>query len=120
MFHQTVANEFAKAVTDDRIGRAGRRVPAGEVARVESKRAAERSIRSFDASLSAIGAVMLLTLVVTGVVGAVVVAAAAIVAVRWRPGSRLEGAPPAGEPLDRWWRWRTTEPDTGSLRRGAA
>ena len=120
MFHQGFANEFAKAMTDDRVGRAGRRLPAGESARLQAKRNAERSIRSFDAWLSAVGAIALLALVLTGVVGALVVAAVTLLAAAWRSRPRPTAGSPAGEPEDRWWSWRIAEPDNEYLRRGAA
>jgi hypothetical protein len=123
MWHPGLAPELARALQADRLPvQAARRIPTGERAREAARAEAERSWRSFDRSLSLVGAATLLATVLIGPPGALVAAAGAVAAAiapaaaAWLDDRRGR----AWRPADRWQRWRWTEPDPEYLRGRAA
>lgn len=123
MLHPGLAPELARALQADRLPAQGlRRIPTGERAREAARAEAERSRRSFDRSLSLVGAATLLATVLIGPAGALVAAAGAVAAViapaavAWLDERRGR----AWRPADRWQRWRWAEPDPEYLRGRAA
>jgi hypothetical protein len=123
MLHGGLAPELARALQADRLAAEGvRRIPAGERVREAARAEAERSRRSFDRSLSLVGALTLLAIVLLGAAGALVAAAAAVsaaiapAAAAWLEERRGR----AWRPADRWQRWRWAEPDPEYLRGRAA
>lgn len=120
MLHPGLANELAKAIVAERgAGARIRRLPSGEVARVEARLAADRRTRAFERRLSAAGAAALLALVVLGpaTVGAIVLTGALVVAIAASIVDR--GGRPRVASGDRWQAWRRVEPDPEYLRGGA-
>ena len=116
MFHQGFADALAKVLVADRIGALDGR-----------PRRFRPPVSRSDATLSLLGAVALLVLVLIGPVGSALVGVLALAAfwpVRDRIERRTRGGggsdAPAPEVDDRWRVWRVHEPDAEFLRRGRA
>ena len=117
MLHMGFANELAKTIVEQRAAGARiRRVPPGDVERVEARLVAERQARAYEGRLSAAGAVALLLLVVIGpaAVAALALGALLIAAIAPTLVDRLGRAFPRSD--DRWQLWRRVEPDAEYLR----
>jgi hypothetical protein len=111
------ATELAKTIVEERAAGAGlRRLPRGDVERVEARLAAERQARAYERRLSAVGAIALLTLILVGPAAVAIVALGAALAAAVAPtiADRLARVFPRSE--DRWQIWRRVDPDAEYLR----
>jgi hypothetical protein len=115
--HIGFPTEIAETIVQDRVpGARLRRLPRGDVGRVEARLVADRQGREYERRLSGLGAAALLVLVLLGPVAVAVLAltAALAVAIEAAVADRFGRAFPASE--DRWQVWRRVDPDPEYLR----
>lgn len=124
MQHMGSASELAKAIVAERgAGATIRRVPRGEVARVEAGLETDRLAEAFESRLSAVGATGFLVLLVLGPAALAVGALALVLEAAIAPAVLDRRARAiAGDvgPDDRWLVWRRIDPDPEYLRGRAA
>jgi hypothetical protein len=117
VLHMGFANELAKTIVEQRAAGARiRRIPDGEVDRVEARLVADRQARAYEGRLSAAGAIALLLLIVVGPVALAALALGALLVAAIAPTlvDRLGRAFPMSD--DRWQVWRRVDPDAEYLR----